>query len=233
MPPEEFKPLIAQRLAEGIAGFVRTSNYKRARLPPEHHSEYEVQGMMIELLIASLPSENLVVENRKILDHATLGECIPDVIVHSIGGGYWGFFELKTLLLKDSLSVAEVTKDLAKLCAYKDEHPKAAAVFVLVGSRSKLFNPQREVSWSDLKIRYDEDYFTAGRAKPQQISEKYVALPCGSYNLEGDDVISFMWEIVEAEPQGELLSTRYHFTAQMAGASTPASGNSARDTTPR
>ena len=226
MSLEEFKPLIAQRLAEGIASFVRTSNYKRARLPPEHHSEYEVQGMMIELLIASLPSEKLVVENRKVLEHPTLGECIPDVIVHSIGGGYWGFFELKTLLLKDELSVTEVSKDLEKLCAYKDEYPKAAAVFVLVGSRSKLFNPRRKSSWSALKIRYDQDYFTAGREKPQRISEKYVALPCGSYNLDGDDVISFMWEIVEAEPQRELLSTRYRFQAEMASASREASAKS-------
>lgn len=152
-----FEPPITRPLNEGIAITLAGRNALIAAVADAHAAEAVVQSIMVELLTAHLPSADLIDNNTLILNDATLGRCIPDIIIKNIGNGIWGIFEIKTLLKNDQLGVSDVTQDLEKLCAYKAKHPKAAAVFVLVGSRSKLFNPKRAAAWSDLKISYDHE----------------------------------------------------------------------------
>jgi hypothetical protein len=173
--------------------------------------------MIVDLLLARVPHHSLVDENRMALASGTLGACIPDILVTRPGGLPWAFVELKTLLVDDQLSEAQISRDLAKLCAYKEAFPEAAALFVLVGSRAKLFNPQRAASWCGLKLHFRDDVFGGDDPIPQAINDDYVALPSGSHNKGDDKVVCYIWEIVKATPRGRRLGLRYTFTASMAG----------------
>lgn len=108
-----------------------------------HQAEATVQHLIVKLLTPHVPSPDLIRNNKQAFEHPTLGGCIPDVIVDRIGGYPWGYFELKTLLADDQLTEEAVERDLRKLCAYKETHPDAAAVFVLVGTRKRLSERMR------------------------------------------------------------------------------------------
>ena len=102
-----------------------------------------------------------------------------------------------------------------------EEMPSVAAMrsprmCVVVGSRSKLFNPKRAAAWSDLKISYDHDSFSGGPLKQQALNDKYVAIPCGSYNHEGFPIACFMWEIQPRNKPLKTLSSYFKFKASMA-----------------
>lgn len=211
-----FEPPIAGPLNEGIALTLAGRNALIAAAPDAHAAEAVVQAIMVELLTARLPSADLISNNTLLLEHRTLGRCIPDIIIRNIGNGIWGIFEIKTLFKDDQLGVPEVSRDLEKLCAYKAKYPKTAAVFVLIGSRSKLFNPNRVAAWSDLKISYDCDSFSGGPLKQQALNDKYIAIPCGSFNLESFSTVCFMWEIQPYGAPLETLSSFFKFKAAMA-----------------
>lgn len=123
-----------------------------AAAPEDHSAEAIVQAPIAELLTARLPSADLISNKVLVIDSPELGRCIPDRSIQNIEDGIWRIVKIKSLLKGDQLGVLEVSQDLKKLCAHKGKYPKAAAVFVVVGSRSKLFNPQRLVGWSDLKF---------------------------------------------------------------------------------
>lgn len=209
----DFSIPLAKLLNQGIAIKVASLNTSTGAAPDGHLAEACVQQAMVELLTVHLPSADMIKQNEKMVEHHRLGGCIPDVIVNNVGDGVWGMFEIKTLLADDQLGVAGVVRDLEKLCAYKAKYPKAAAVFLLVGSRAKLFNPNRTAAWSDLKISYDHDSFSGGSLKQQAVNEKYVAIPCGSYNVEGFPTVCFMWEI---QPVGQTLQTLSSFFSYQA-----------------
>lgn len=211
-----FEPPIAQPLNEGIALLLAGRNALIAAAPDDHFAEALVQAAIVELLTARLPSADLISNNVLVIDSPELGRCIPDLVIHNIGRGIWGIFEIKTLLKGDHLGVPEVSRDLEKLCAYKAKHPNAAAVFVLVGSRSKLFNSQRVAAWSDLRISYDHDSFDGGQMKQQAVNDEFVAIPCGSFNHEIFPIACFMWEIQPRDTPLRTLSSYFRFRASMA-----------------
>ena len=213
---QTFDTLIAGRIVERLVWQFGSANVVAGLPADEHRCEAHVQEKIADVLSPVLPSNTLLTSNEKLLEDAVLGGCIPDIIIWRIGGGPWGAFELKTLLRADQLSAAEVNEDLQKLCAYKRAFPDMAAVFVLVGSRSKLFNVQRKVAWSGLKINYEPASFVGPRPQPQVLDTPgFVALPCGSFNVDGLDLCIFMWEVVQ-QANMTLLSTSYRFTAEMA-----------------
>lgn len=214
----DFAIPLAEILNRGVAIKVASLNVSSGDMPDGHVAEACVQRVMVELLAVHLPSADMIKQNEKMLEHSRLGGCIPDVIINNVGSGVWGVFEIKTLLVEDRLGAAEVVYDLEKLCAYKEVYPKAAAVFLLVGSRSKLFNTSRAAAWSDLKISYDYDSFSGGVLKSQVINEEYIAIPCGSYNVEGFPTVCFMWEIQLAKKAPQTLSSFFSYQARMSRA---------------
>jgi len=217
MPNKQtFEPRIAGAITEGLVHLFGAANLASGRQADEHKCEGYVQGLIENLLSPILPHVTLLTANEKLCEDAVLGGCIPDILIWRVGGEPWGAFELKTLLRDDKLNVAAVNEDLAKLCAYKRFFPDIAAVFVLVGSRTKLFNVQRKVAWEPLKINYEPASFVGPRPLPQALDTPgFVALPCGSFNVDGIDLCVFMWEVVQ-NANDKLLSTTYRFTAEMA-----------------
>lgn len=213
-----FKPRLLQILNERLPLSIAYQNARIGAASGEHQMEAVVQQTMAELLAPHLPAPELIVQNRKVLSTTKLGTCIPDLVLMTTEGDYWGFFELKTLLRSDTLSIAEVTRDLEKLIAYKKKYPEAAAIFSLVGSRSRLFHPKRIKAWSALKINYDRASFISNALRPQVIDSqsKYVAIPCGSYDLDNVDIACFMWEVQPATTSGYALKTEFKFDACMA-----------------
>ncbi|UXZ97232.1 hypothetical protein K3169_04820 [Pseudomonas phytophila] len=210
-----FEPPIAGPLNSDIVFRLACQNASISAAPDAHAAEAVVQAIMVELLTAKLPSAELIFNNIEMPGQPHLKGLIPDIIIDNADEGVWGIFEIKTLLKNDNLSVTEVEKDLAKLCAYKKTYKKAAAVFVLVGSRSKLFNPQRAAAWSDLKISYDHDSFSGGPLKQQEINEDFVAIPCGSFNVPSFPLACFMWEIQPRGARLQTLSSYFRFKASM------------------
>lgn len=207
---------IAGAIVDGLVWLLGGANVLAGLPPDDHKCEGFVQELIADLLAPLLPNSELLMSNKQLLDDPMDGRYIPDILIRRVGGGHWGAFELKTLLRGDQLNVDEVNKDLKKLCAYKRSFPGIAAVFVLVGSRTKLFNGQRRAAWSGLKLNYEPASFVGPRPLPQVLDTPgFVALPCGSFNLEGLDLCLFMWEVVKQSDM-TLLSTTYRFTAEMA-----------------
>lgn len=213
---QTFEPLIVGSIAKNLVWLLGGNNVLVGLNADEHRCEGHVQERIADLLLPVLPNATLLTSNEKLLDDTVLGECIPDILVRRIGGGPWGAFELKTLLRDDQLNPNSVNRDLQKLCSYKQSFPEIAAVFVLVGSRAKLFNVQRKIAWSELKINYEPASFVGPRPQPQALETAgFVALPCGSFNVDGLDLCLFMWEVVRQDNMKSLSST-YRFTAEMA-----------------
>lgn len=213
---QTFEPLIAGSISKGLIWLLGGENVSMGMQADEHKCEGYVQEKIASLLSPVLPSPTLLTSNEMLVEDVDLGRCIPDILIQRLGGGHWDAFELKTLMRDDQLNVAAVNEDLLKLCAYKRSFPAIAAVFVLVGSRAKLFNVQRKVAWTGLKINYEPASFVGPRPQPQALDTPgFVALPCGSYNVDGVELCVFMWEVV---PQGNntLLSATYRFAAEMA-----------------
>lgn len=212
---QTFKIPVASYLSSGIAIQAAALNISMGMTEDSHLSENSVQVEMVKLLRVHLPSPDMIIQNKKMIDPDESGGFIPDIIVNNIGEGVWGIFEIKTLFVSDKLSVSEVRKDLEKLCAYKAKFESAAAVFVLVGSRSKLFNTHRHIAWEDLKISYDQDSFSGGKLKQQALDNGYVAIPCGSYDVGGFETVCFMWEIQPAGTPLKTLSSSFSYHARM------------------
>ena len=155
----------------------------------------------------------------KAIDHPTLGGCIPDVIIHRIGGSPWGYFELKTLLTEDQLTAKAVEHDLRKLCAYKETHPNAAAVFLLVGTRKKLSDTHAKAAWEKAGISSEASAFSTNKLRPQKLFDgSYIAIPCG-WSGKTNEVMTLTWEVQPASKFNEALiqSDTYRFLACMAG----------------
>jgi len=166
---------------------------------------------MVKLLLPHLPSPDLIAQNK-----ALAAGLIPDVLVHRIGGGYWGIFELKTLLSGDKLTIEKIERDLEKLQSYKQGFPNIAAFFVLIGSRHKLFNPLRTAAWKNFPLKYDGGEFINFPPKRQPLSNKnWVAIPCGYYDISGVDIVCFMWEIQRTSKRPLRLTSDYQFEARM------------------
>lgn len=181
-----------------------------------HLAEATVQHLIAQLLIPHIPSPDLLRNNVQVLEHKELGRCIPDVIIDRIGGSSWGYFELKTLLSKDSLTEEAVERDLRKLSAYKEAHPDAAAVFLLVGTRKRLFSSQSQAAWKKAGISTDETAFKSGRLCPQKLwNGSHIAIPCG-YSGNANAVMTLTWEIQPAD-QVFIQSDTYQFLACMNG----------------
>lgn len=181
-----------------------------------HQAEASVQHLIVKLLAPHIPSPDLIRNNKQAFDHPTLGGCIPDVIIDRIGGAPWGYFELKTLLAEDQLTVEAVERDLKKLCAYKEAHPDAVAVFVLVGTRKRLSDAHARATWEKAGIRSRESAFSTSQLQPQTLFDgNYVAIPCGGSG-KANDVMTLTWEV---QPATELRiqSDTYRFLACMAG----------------
>lgn len=183
-----------------------------------HQAEATVQHLIVKLLTPHVPSPDLIRNNKQAFEHKTLGCCIPDVIVDRIGGSPWGYFELKTLLAEDQLSEEAVERDLRKLCAYKDAHPDAAAVFVLVGTRKRLSETHAKVTWEKAGIRSEDSAFSTGQLRPQKLFDGgYVAIPCG-WSGKANEVMTLTWEVQPANGRPRIQSDTYRFLACMAGA---------------
>jgi hypothetical protein len=212
---QRFTPLIVGPLTESLAIQVAAANTQIAMSGDEHQAELVVQAMMRILLQPVVPCSSLIQENRKILHHPKLKGLIPDLIVKNVGAGFWGFFELKTMLKGDQLSVEEIQRDLDKLCAYKQEYPETASLFVLVGSCSKLFSTQRLQAWSRLPIRYELNQFQISSPAPQSLNNGFVAIPSGSYAIDKFPIACFIWEIQTHAKSTIRLSTSYDFVAEM------------------
>ena len=207
-------PLI-QKLTAGLPFLVSADNVLRGTEPDEKIAELIVQGCMVQLLAPHLPNSEHVIQNKEIVvTDTSLGGCVPDIIIKNVGDGYWGFIELKTLFNGGSLCVADVNRDLDKLCAYKIAFPEAAAIFALTGSRKKLFNPQRDAAWKTSRIVYAKHAFATTKLSPQKLNEHFVAIPCGSSSPEMD-VQVFFWEILPRSDSTYALTTSFRFDACM------------------
>jgi hypothetical protein len=183
-----------------------------------HQAEAAVQQLIVKLLAPHVPSPDLIRNNKLALDHKTLGGCIPDVIVDRIGGSPWGYFELKTLLAEDRLSEGAVEHDLKKLCAYKEVHPHAAAVFFLVGTRKRLSETYAKTAWERAGIRAEDSAFSTSKLRPQKLFDgSYVAIPCG-WSGKANPVMTLTWEIQPVSSKHRIQSDTYRFLACMAGA---------------
>lgn len=213
MASKRFEANIAQALTEALALAVAAKG-ARLGVPDGHQSELVVQDIIADLLTTPLPVASLVRQNEMLVAKSAVGKCIPDILIDRIDGNLWGIIELKTLFTKDNLSAALVKKDLQKLCIYKATYPDATSLFLLIGSRDRLFSKRRTTSWSSLKISYQQAAFSGGAPIPQAISATHVAVPRGSYSLEGFQVACFLWEVVEAGVA--TVAKKYVFDAQMA-----------------
>lgn len=181
-----------------------------------HQAEATVQHLIVKLLTPHVPSPDLIRNNKQAFEHPTLGGCIPDVIVDRIGGYPWGYFELKTLLADDQLTEEAVERDLRKLCAYKETHPDAAAVFVLVGTRKRLSETHAKAAWEKAGIRSEESAFSTGQLRPQKLFDaSYIAIPCG-WSGKANEVVTLTWEVQPASKL-RIQSDTYRFLACMAG----------------
>ncbi|MFK3797159.1 hypothetical protein [Pseudomonas sp. NPDC088444] len=181
-----------------------------------HQAEASVQQLIVKLFTPHVPSPDLIRNNMQAIKHPTLGRCIPDVIIDRIGGSPWGYFELKTLLADDQLTEGAVEHDLRKLCAYKDAHPDAAAVFVLVGTRRRLSDKGEKARWAKAGLSADASAFGTSGLRPQKLpGTNHIAIPCGWSGWESE-VMTLTWEI---QPAGMLRiqSDTYRFLACMAG----------------
>lgn len=119
------------------------------------------------------------------------------------------------MLKSDQLTVDDVERDLKKLSAYKQAHPGAAPVFILVGTWTKLFSTNRLTSWSRLPIRYQLDQFQTTPPAPQALNDNFVAIPAGSFAVKELAIACFMWEIQTRAESAVRLSAAYDFTAAM------------------
>lgn len=181
-----------------------------------HQAEASVQQLIVKLLTPHMPSPLLIRNNKKVLEHPTLGGCIPDVIVDRIGGSPWGHFELKTLLAQDNLTEAAVKHDLRKLCAYKYAYPEAAAVFILVGTRKRLSDKHTKTHWEKAGISAEASAFSTAQLRPQKLLDSnYIAIPCG-WSGSANEVMTLTWEIQPAS-KVRIQSDTYSFLACMAG----------------
>lgn len=179
-------------------------------------AEASVQHLIVKLFQPHIPSPELIRNNKQALEHPTLGGCIPDVIIDRIGGSPWGYFELKTLLADDQLTEAAVERDLRKLCAYKEAHPDAAAVFVLVGTRRRLSDTHAKATWEKAGIRSEESAFSTSQLRPQKLFDgSYIAIPCG-WSGKANDVMTLTWEVQPASKL-RIQSDTYRFLACMTG----------------
>lgn len=211
-----YEVAICESITKPLFHEIGRENGRAGLQEDEHRCEGYIQEKIADLLRTKLPDVTLLTCNKKLTKDKESERLIPDILVHRIGGGIWGVIELKTLLLEDDLSVVEVNDDLKKLCTYKRDFPATAAVFMLVGSRAKLFNIQRKIAWDSLKIKYEPELFIGPSPQPQELETKgFVALPCGSFNVDSFDLCIFMWEVVH---KGQMvpLSSTYRFTAEMA-----------------
>jgi hypothetical protein len=200
---------MTQSLARRISGHNASHN----RAPDAHISEAVAQTMLAELLRNKLPSHTLVRENQAFSEHSALKGLVPDIIIDSVHDEPWGVAEMKMLLNGDSLSVREVEGDLFALSDYKKSIPNLAAYFLLIGSRDKLFNRQREEAWDSLKISYNPRKFL--NATRQKIGNGYSAVPAGQYNVVGDSIVVFRWEIIPGEKGPVVRTSDYAFEASM------------------
>nr|WP_315232137.1 hypothetical protein [uncultured Albidiferax sp.] len=180
----------------------------------EHQSEGIVQGRLANMLKVELPSKELVRQNKKLLENAVLGSCIPDILIDSVDGRLWATIELKTLFHEDRLDSIAVQRDIDKLCAYKKSHPDAAAYFLLIGHRVKLHNGRKSTPAASIKINYTKPAFANSPPSPQAINKDFFALPCGSHDVEGFVVSAFLWEIFPTGWSGGLTPS-YSFSARM------------------
>ncbi|MAZ10526.1 MAG: hypothetical protein CMN90_12730 [Sutterellaceae bacterium] len=179
-----------------------------------HQAEAIIQQFIVKLLVPHLPSPDLIISNRKArLDSQT--DCfIPDLTINRIGGGVWGFIELKTLLTDDCLTEQAVAHDLKKLCVYKKTHPDAASVFILAGTRSRLSDSFAKLVWEKSGLCASDSAFSSHKLRPQIIADnQFVAIPCGSSgNL--NEVITLSWEI-QPPNTTRIQSAKYRFKAIM------------------
>jgi hypothetical protein len=213
---EAFEARIASVISGRLVFMLGAANGLTGQKADGHKTEGFVQDLISALLAPLLPSADLLQPSLQLVDDPALGACIPDLVIRRVGGGHWGALELKTLLISDKLNASKVNRDLKKLCAYKVAYPDIAAVFVLVGSRSRLFNEQRRRAWSGLKISYEPMAFVGPRPQPQVLDTPgFVAVPCGSFNVDGVESCVFLWEVVRQSDM-TLLSTGYRFVAEMA-----------------
>ena len=189
-----------------------------------HMSEGVAQDLLAKLLGSKLPNHGLVRENEGFPDNASLKDLIPDILIDRTDDKTWGVVELKMLLKDDRLSAGEVERDLDKLCMYKEALPHIAAYFLLVGSRAKLFSPQRSKTWAELKITYERHQFDKpGR---QDLENGYSAVPAGKYDNDDDPIVAFLWEIIPGADGPVVRTPDYAFDVTMfdgaAAVSTPA-----------
>ena len=202
---------LIKEISRKLPAFVAVENSLAGSNIDDHQAEAVVQQLIIKLLTPLLPAPGHLVQNEEL---PRCGNYVPDILVTNIGSGYWEFFELKTLLKDDQLTTTLVEADLEKLCTYKKQYPDAAAIFALVGSKGKLFNPQRKAAWKNLRIQYDGVNFEAHPPQPQPLNSDYVAVPCGSSDA-GGDVNVFMWEILPSKAPVILASAAFRFVARM------------------
>lgn len=206
---------LIKRLQDGLANLVAAENATIGFQADGHAAELFIQRLIVKVLIPHVPGPDHIRENEPKIVTPTAGECIPDITITKVGGGLWGIFELKTLLVDDKLNVKNVTDDLNKLCEYKKLHNDVACLFILVGSNNKLFNSQRARYWKTCPIKYDGDIFDTIHPSPQCIGNEYVAVPCG--HSKHHSVSVFIWEIMPEKEPNPLLSPVFSFEARMTG----------------
>lgn len=213
MPSKRYNVEVSAAMTQSLARVISGHNASHNRAADAHISEAVAQTMLAELLRNRLPSHTLVRENKAFSEHVAIKNLVPDIIIDSVYDEPWGVAEMKMLLQGDSLSVDKVQDDLLALSAYKEALPSIAAYFLLIGSRDKLFNRQREEAWESLKISYNPRKFL--NAKRQNIGNGYSAVPAGQYNVIGDSIVIFRWEIIPGAKGPVVRTSDYAFDASM------------------
>lgn len=211
-----FNAELQKTLTEGVAQAVAGENAP-LRDASEHLAEHVVQHLIVKLLHVRLPSPTLVEQNRQLT--SANGTCdtkgnIPDIVVKRPDGDPWAVIELKTLLLSDQLSASEVEEDLEKLCSYKRQFPQTAALFMLVGSKDKLFNSQRVVAWESCKISYQKADFSVNKPSRKPIDTDHSAVPYGASRKSDSSVCVYLWEVLRTK--NKIVRTPdYQFIVEM------------------
>lgn len=211
-----FKPDIFQPLVDALPSLVESLNFREGALGDAAQSELVIQREIAMFLKARLPCASLVRQNQVLIRDGG-GACLPDLIIDRIGGGCWAAIELKLQLAGDRLSLANIKRDVDKLCRYKARHPGAHCVFLVVGGGRAMqvgngVSPEAKralASGAGVSIALHQ---RIKEALQDDGSYKAVLSADGKYHTATRAVA---WEIVGASEAPFHVASRYHFFARM------------------